>query len=114
MLRMATSGVNMYSQYVRPVCLPDKTEMFQGVTCTITGWGASHSGTLVVTPTLSLWLSRLQLMLSCPGYTVMKAGRSLAGGSEEFETYITGGYICRCTCLTAQTRPLAYNSLQGR
>ncbi|XP_076459882.1 coagulation factor XI-like [Babylonia areolata] len=44
MLRIATSNVSTYSRYVRPVCLPDKTESFQHLTCTITGWGAAHSG----------------------------------------------------------------------
>ncbi|KAK3597930.1 hypothetical protein CHS0354_042273 [Potamilus streckersoni] len=31
-------------QYVRPVCIPDKTDNFDGMVCTISGWGAAFSG----------------------------------------------------------------------
>ncbi|KAK3094469.1 hypothetical protein FSP39_002121 [Pinctada imbricata] len=36
--------VTVDTAYVRPVCIPNKNESFDGMICTITGWGASHSG----------------------------------------------------------------------
>lgn len=44
MLRIATENVPIYSQYIRPACLPEKTDSFVHRTCTVTGWGASHDG----------------------------------------------------------------------
>lgn len=38
------SPVNVYTQFIRPVCRPNSTDSYDGMICTITGWGASHTG----------------------------------------------------------------------
>ena len=31
--------------YARPVCMPNKTDNYEDMTCVITGWGAAYTGT---------------------------------------------------------------------
>ena len=36
--------VPAYTEYVRPVCLPSANQSYENMICTVTGWGAAHSG----------------------------------------------------------------------
>ncbi|KAK7096036.1 trypsin-like [Littorina saxatilis] len=43
-LVVLSSPVDIRGQSVRPACLPQSGESFESRYCTVTGWGASHSG----------------------------------------------------------------------
>lgn len=43
--------VPAYTEYVRPVCLPSSNDSYDGLICTITGWGAAYSGEYLLTYT---------------------------------------------------------------
>lgn len=33
-----------FTNYVRPVCLPERSTVFDGQTCVVTGWGVTRQG----------------------------------------------------------------------
>lgn len=38
------NAVPAYTEFIRPVCLPSANDSYDGMICTVTGWGAAHSG----------------------------------------------------------------------
>ena len=64
-----SSPVDLSGQSTRTACLPDSNESFDDLVCTVTGWGATHTGKWVAfvsssssSLSLSLSLSLLSLI----------------------------------------------------
>ena len=55
-------AVNLNSDFSKAICLPDKSEDFAGMTCTVTGWGALHEGEYVMSVVVT-WFVYLHVTL---------------------------------------------------
>lgn len=81
-----SSPVDLSGSSVRTACLPDQQETFDGLVCTVTGWGATHSDGRAVR-----YLREVDLPIMSSNLCTYYLGRGAVHSSNICAGYTQGG-----------------------